>query len=90
MLKYTQNDWPDQWDPVLKPFNSRRQELTVEAGCLLWGIRVIVPEKLRTAVLEELRTSHLGIVRMKSLACLHVWWPVIKRNIEETVHSCSS
>ena len=62
----------------------------MEAGCILWDIRVIVPEKLRAAVLEELHASHPGIVRMKSLARLHVWWPGIDKQIEETVRACTS
>ena len=90
VMNYTLNGWPNQIEPVLKPFSNRQQELTVEAGCILWGIRVIVPEKLRAAILEELHTSHPGIVHMKSLARLHVWWPGIDKQIEETVRACTS
>ena len=43
----------------------------VESGCLLWGIRVIIP---RTR-LQELDKEHLDIARMKSLALSHVWRP---------------
>lgn len=57
---------------------------------LINGVQVIVPEKLRAAVLNELHVGHPGIVRMKSLACLHVWWPGIDKQIEEAVHSCGS
>jgi hypothetical protein len=35
---------------MLKPFYSRRNEITLYQGCLLWGIRVIVPVKLRTQI----------------------------------------
>ena len=90
VLQYTQNGWPKQLDPELKAFCNRQQELTVEAGCLLWGVRVVIPKKLRTAVLEELHTGHPGIVRMKSLARLHVWWPGIDKEIEEAVRTCES
>ena len=54
----------------------------MEAGCILCGTQVIIPEKLQTAVLEKLHASHPGIVRMKLLACLHVWWPGINKHIE--------
>ena len=30
----------------------------------------------------------MGMVRMKSLARLHVWWPKIDENIEEHVNKC--
>ena len=48
-------------------------EIKVEDGCLLWGMRVIVPYRLRCLVLKELHHTHPGIVRMKSLARIHVW-----------------
>ena len=41
----------------------------------MWGIRVIIPSQLRERVLYELHTGHPGIVRTKSLARRHVWWP---------------
>ena len=62
--------WPLSVPAELQPYVRRQNELTIEAGCLLWGIRVIVPEKYRQSVLEELHTSHCGIVRM---ARLHVY-----------------
>ena len=37
-----------------------------------------------------MHTSHPGIVRMKSLARLHVWWPGIDKQIEEAVRACTS
>ena len=75
VLQYTLSSWPhsEQVPVALKPFYQRQVELTVGAGCLLWGTRVIVPEKLQSQVLKELHTSHPGIVRMKALACAYAW-----------------
>ena len=72
----------------MKPYHTRRTELTIEANCLLWGRKVIVPEKLQRQVLEELHTGYPGVVRMKSIARLHVWWPGIDKRIEEVVKNC--
>ena len=55
-------------DEVMKPYWSRREELSVEGGCLLWGGRVIIPESLRKTVLMELHDVHPGITRMKALS----------------------
>ena len=57
---------------MLKPFSSRRNEITLYQGCVLWGIRVIVPVKLRTQILNLLHESHPGVVRMKALARSYV------------------
>ena len=35
-------------DPNLGPFKTRKDELNIEQGCVLWGIRVIVPRPVAT------------------------------------------
>ena len=59
-------------------------------GCLLLGLRVVIPKKYHSSVLKLLHEGHPGITCMKSLARLHVWWPTINADIEQTVQSCSS
>ena len=34
-------------DPALKAFTQRRDELSLDDGCILWGSRVIVPQQGR-------------------------------------------
>ena len=41
-----------------KPFYERRNELTVHQGCILWGMRVVIPNKLQERVFEELHDGH--------------------------------
>lgn len=78
VLQFVMTGWPDeQNEPETTHYFSKRHEITVEDGCLLWGIRVIIPKQLRERVLHELHTGHPGIVRMNSLARLHVWWPIL-------------
>ena len=88
VLQYTKNGWPAAVDDPFKVYFNKQQEIMVEGGCLLWGIRIIVPEKLQKKVLDELHKDHLGIVRMKSKALSHVWWPGVDSDIEKLVHLC--
>jgi len=73
-----------------KPFFTRKNELSVEQGCLLWGNRVVIPTSLRSNILLDLHSEHLGIVRMKSLARQHFWWPKLDASIEEVTKQCLS
>jgi len=47
---YTQRGWPNDVNPELKPYATRHYELTVEAGCLLWGMRVVIPDSCQKDV----------------------------------------
>ncbi|XP_049520472.1 uncharacterized protein K02A2.6-like [Dermacentor silvarum] len=72
---------------VAQPF-FRRNELTVQQGCIMFGMRVIVPAKLRDLLLDELHEVHPGIVRSKQLARSYVWWPSIEADLEHRVKAC--
>ena len=54
----------------------------------MWGIRVIIPAKLRPQVQHLLHEGHLGVVKMKSLVRSHVWWPGIDSDIEQMAKGC--
>ncbi len=89
VLTFTLYGWSQTCDePELKPFFIRRHELSVEQGCLMWGLRVVIPSVFRQQVLKELHGTHPGVARMKAMARSHVWWPKIDSVIEETVRSC--
>ena len=67
VITYTQHGWPFEEcnEPDVKPYFNWRHELYVEQGCLMWGLRVIIPPNLRGAVLKELHWAHPGAARMK-------------------------
>ena len=87
---HLQKGWPKQCPEVLKPYYACRNELSIEEGCILWGVRVLVPKKLQSNVLEMLHEGHMGIVKVKQLARSYVLWPCIDNEIEKLIKSCKS
>ena len=65
--------WPSVVDPTFAPFKGKRDKLTTQQGCILWGTCVVGPSLLQEKVLEELLHTHLGISRTKALARSYVW-----------------
>ena len=75
VLHYILHGWPaeENTPEELRFYCAKREEFTVEDGCLLHGTKVVIPSRYRQEVLSELHLNHPGMVRMKSLAWLHVW-----------------
>ena len=74
----------------LQPFKSRQDEIGLEDGCLMWGIRVIIPAAFQSTILQSLHSGHPGITRMKAIARSYLWWNGLDHNIEELANSCDS
>jgi transposase InsO family protein len=82
--------WPGDLDieQSLQPYAARKDELSIEDGCILWGNRVVIPPNGQKRVLDELHTAHPGVSKMKVLARSYVWWPHIDTDIESVVREC--
>jgi hypothetical protein len=91
VVDFVLSGWPSRSPgDDFQPWWTRRDELTVESGVLLWGTRVIVPERLRSQILDLLHESHPGSTRCKQLARSYVWWPGLDADIERLVNSCAA
>jgi hypothetical protein len=88
-----QQGWPGRMEGKstdMQPYERRKNELSLQDGCLLWGGRVVIPPQLRDRVVDKLHESHPGIVKMKVLARQYVWWPGIDAVLEKKVKSCQN
>lgn len=90
VYQYIQQGWPKDVNEHIQPFKDKQAELSTEHGCLLWGVRVVVPQSLQAKVLESLHANHTGLTRMKALARSHFWWRGLDKDIETLGKSCYS
>ena len=85
--------WPNSKDEIsteLKLYWSNRDELVVIGGVILKGRCIIIPNSLRQQVLDQLYTNHIGIEKMKLLACKCVYWHSINADIEKYIIQCAT
>ena len=58
VLQFVLHGWPSVVeDNTLKLYFTRRNELSVHAGCVLWGSRIIIPPQGREEVMNILRET---------------------------------
>ena len=77
-------------DKSLSTFLSVFNSLSIQAGCIIFGSRVVIPTRQQARLLFELHHTHMGIVKMKSLAREYMWWPSLNKDIESIAASCKA
>ena len=69
LLKHTiMQGWPSsikQVPPVLQPYWTFREEITVEDGLILKGTRIVIPNKKQEAILKQIHEEHIGLNKCK-------------------------
>ena len=89
LLKHTiMQHWPKsikQVPPELQPFWTFREELTVEDGLILKGIRIVIPNKQCKAILKLPHEGHLGLNKCKLRTKDTVYWPGLNDQLEDLV-----
>lgn len=58
VLQFTSQGWPSHYELELNLFSAKKEEISVYNGCVLWGLRVVIPKPGRTTVLQELHEGH--------------------------------
>ncbi|KAF2879807.1 hypothetical protein ILUMI_26334 [Ignelater luminosus] len=91
VIKYLKTSWPNSIITAqLKPFFDKRLELQVISNCLFWGHKVVIPFKLQKQIIQDLHSTHQGIVRSKALARSYFWFVGIDKAIEQMCKACKA
>ena len=73
--KFLRHSWLPDLTGGLQQFKWRNDSLFIIDECLMFADHVVVPSKLRKAVLKQLHSGHPGINRMKAIARSVMYWP---------------
>jgi hypothetical protein len=88
--RYVMEGWPEKCDQdYLMSYFFRKDQLTCEMGCVMWGHRDVIPPKFGEQILDELYWEHPGVCAMKGWARAYAWWPKMDEEIETKVKCCS-
>ena len=74
----------------IRPYWPIRVEINVKEEVLFRGDRIIIPNKMRSEMLDIIHESHLGIGKCKVGANQVVHWPEMSNDIEEKVEKYST
>ena len=90
IMEFVQKGWPakEKIDPQLKPYFQIRDELTVQNGLLMRGIRLVIPSALQFDMLSRIHNGHLGITKCRARAQQSVWWPGVSAQIKQMIEKC--
>ena len=85
--------WPNDIKVVphpLYPYWQHHETLSIEDGLVLHGEALAVRPLERERILQQLHQFHQGITKAQLLMCGCIFWPGIKKAIEEDVHQCET
>ncbi|GAB0092892.1 uncharacterized protein DMENIID0001_079420 [Sergentomyia squamirostris] len=85
--------WPENINQVpenIKDYWRFRASLSVEDDCVYYGVRIVIPRKLRRKALHILHDTHIGMVRMKMMARSLLWWKGLDTDIEDFASECET
>ena len=90
VTEYCREGWPEAASLTgpYKAYSAVRHEFSVHRGLLLRGKRLVIPHALRSDILKKLHSGHLGISKCRERANQTVWWPGMRKEVEQAVSEC--
>ena len=93
VLGYVQKGWPSHKKSCggrALAFWNIKNDLSEVDGLLFYGERLVIPTALRDDVLKQLHEAHQGVTKTLQKAMQSVFWPGLRRRIEDKCQSCDT
>ena len=90
VITYCKQGWPNRHRvrPECIVYWKVRNKLSIINNLLLFGNRIVIPEKLRTQTLQKIHYGHQGLQWCRQRVSSAVWWPGIAKHVESFIKSC--
>ena len=62
--------------------------MTIEDGLILKATRIVIPPSMRESTLQQLHEGHLGFTKCYNHAKQTVYWPNLRKELEDLVLNC--
>ena len=83
--------WPSKVKSIpseIRPYFLMKDELIVDTGIIMKGLRVVVPQTLRKEYIEQLHKGHPGADATKRRPRDIVYWPSMTLDIDSAIATC--
>lgn len=87
--KNIEEGWKDRVSGEVKKLKGMTETLSVIEGLVMMKSRLLIPKNLRAEMLEKLHEGHQGKVKTYRRSQEAIWWPSIRREINEMIESCT-
>ena len=64
------------------------ETLSIDKGLIVKGERLFIPNRLRKATISKLHIAHMGLESMMRRARDTVYWPGIRKDLQQIVDNC--
>ena len=89
VIRYVREGWPQVLDSEkVKYYRKLKDSLSAENGRLFHCQQIVIPQGLRSRVLDLIHLGYSGMQRTKQMARTAFYWPRICDNIEQLGHAC--
>ena len=92
LLKHTITyGWPKTMQELpkeLQAYWTFREEMTIEDGLILKATGIVIPPSMRESTLQQLHEGHLGFTKCYNHAKQTVYWPNLRKELEDLVLNC--
>lgn len=88
---YIKSGWLQYKKDVVRPaldYFMERSSLSEHNGLVKKGNQIVIPQTMRTQILERIHHGHQGLNKSWERSKDAVWWPKISHAVKEKVSSC--